>query len=64
MFDTNEPDGTPRKLLDITRLSALGWRAGLNLKDGLKQTYQIMQNSNLRHDSRLIDAAKLRNSGH
>ena len=43
-FDTSKPDGTPRKLLDITRLNALGWRARFNLKEGLKQTYQIMQN--------------------
>ena len=46
VFDTSKPDGTPRKLLDITRLSTLGWIAGFNLKEGLEQTYQIMQNSN------------------
>ena len=50
VFDTSKPDGTPRKLLDITRLSTLGWGAGLNLKERLKQTYQIMQDSNLSHD--------------
>jgi GDP-L-fucose synthase len=64
VFDTSKPDGTPRKLLDTSRLSAMGWRAGLNLKEGLKKTYQIMQNSNQRHDTRLINAAKLRDSGH
>jgi GDP-L-fucose synthase len=40
VFDTSKPDGTPRKLLDITGLNALGWRAELNLKEGLKKTYQ------------------------
>ena len=40
VFDTSKPDGTPRKLLDITRLITLGWRARLSLQDGLKRTYQ------------------------
>ena len=51
LFDTSKPDGTPRKLLDITRLITLGWRARFNLTEGLEQTYQIMQGSNLRRDS-------------
>ncbi|HTZ72724.1 MAG TPA: GDP-L-fucose synthase, partial [Candidatus Aquilonibacter sp.] len=38
--DTSKPDGTPRKLLDVSRLNALGWRARISLRDGLKQTYQ------------------------
>lgn len=38
-FDTSRPDGTPRKLLDISRLEGLGWRAKTSLADGLKQTY-------------------------
>ena len=46
VFDTSKPDGTPRKLLDTSRLRALGWRANLSLKDGLKQSYQAMQNLN------------------
>jgi GDP-L-fucose synthase len=49
VFDTSKPDGTPRKLLDITRLSALGWNAGFNLTEGLEQTYQIIQDTKLRH---------------
>lgn len=40
MFDPSEPDGTPRKLLDVSRLSALGWQAGLSLEEGLHSTYQ------------------------
>jgi GDP-L-fucose synthase len=38
-FDATKPDGTPRKLLDVSRLSALGWRARTSLRDGLVQTY-------------------------
>ena len=39
MFDTTRPDGAPRKLLDVARLSALGWRASTQLEDGLDATY-------------------------
>ncbi len=39
-FDTSRPDGTPRKLLDISRLSALGWRPKISLKAGVYATYQ------------------------
>ena len=38
-FDTSKPDGTPRKLLDVSRLFALGWRPQISLSDGLQQTY-------------------------
>jgi GDP-L-fucose synthase len=39
-FDTSMPDGTPRKLLDVSRFSTLGWEASIGLRDGLLQTYQ------------------------
>jgi GDP-L-fucose synthase len=39
VFDTSKPDGTPRKLLDVSRLNALGWRATTQLRDGLRQAY-------------------------
>ncbi len=39
MFDRSRPDGTPRKLLDIGRLTALGWRAKIPLESGLESTY-------------------------
>jgi GDP-L-fucose synthase len=38
-FDTSKPDGTPRKLLDVSRLQSLGWSAGIILPDGLKDAY-------------------------
>lgn len=38
-FDTTRPDGTPRKVLDVSRLEGLGWRAKTPLTDGLKQAY-------------------------
>lgn len=37
--DTSKPDGTPRKLLDVTKLTDLGWTAKTSLKDGVAQTY-------------------------
>ena len=38
-YDRSRPDGTPRKLLDVSRLSALGWRSSIGLEDGIRQTY-------------------------
>jgi GDP-L-fucose synthase len=39
VFDSSKPDGTPRKLLDVTRQTNLGWKPGISLKDGIEQTY-------------------------
>ncbi len=39
-WDTSKPDGTPRKLLDISRLRALGWEPSVTLRDGLQSTYE------------------------
>src|SRR3954451_13638395 len=39
-FDTSRPDGTPRKLLDVSRLAKLGWRATTSLQDGIRLAYQ------------------------
>jgi GDP-L-fucose synthase len=39
VFDATKPDGTPRKLLDITRLKKLGWKPRISLRDGIRQTY-------------------------
>jgi GDP-L-fucose synthase len=41
-FDATMPDGTPRKLLDVSRLRELGWEASIELQDGISQTYQWM----------------------
>jgi GDP-L-fucose synthase len=38
-FDTTKPDGTPRKLLDVSRMDALGWRAKTALPEGIRKTY-------------------------
>ena len=39
-FDTSKPDGTPRKLMDVSRLTALGWKANISLLEGITSTYQ------------------------
>ena len=41
-FDTSKPDGTPRKLLDVTRLTRLGWTASRDLRSGLAETYRLV----------------------
>lgn len=38
-FDTSRPDGTPQKLLDVSRMKSLGWQAGTTLADGIDRTY-------------------------
>jgi GDP-L-fucose synthase len=40
VFDTTKPDGTPRKLLDVSRLHAMGWRHRIGLEDGIGGTYE------------------------
>lgn len=40
VFDPDKPDGTPRKLLDSSRIKALGWEPGIGLKEGIESTYQ------------------------
>ena len=42
-FDPSKPDGTPRKLLDVSRLTGLGWRPRISLKNGIEQTYSWFQ---------------------
>jgi GDP-L-fucose synthase len=39
-FDASKPDGTPRKLLDVSKLNALGWRAKISLREGIARTYE------------------------
>jgi GDP-L-fucose synthase len=38
-FDASKPDGTPRKLMDVSRLTSLGWNASIGLEEGLRDTY-------------------------
>ncbi|MCO7246807.1 GDP-L-fucose synthase [Halomonas sp. Mc5H-6] len=51
VFDTSKPDGTPRKLMDVSRLKALGWEASIPLEEGLQQTYDwfLMHQKQLRN---------------
>ncbi|WKB52150.1 GDP-L-fucose synthase family protein [Eleftheria terrae] len=43
VFDTSKPDGTPRKLMDVSRLQALGWSARTSLREGLVAAYQAFK---------------------
>jgi GDP-L-fucose synthase len=43
-FDPSRPDGTPRKLLDVSRLAQLGWRARTSLEDGIRLAYRAYLN--------------------
>ena len=51
-FDASMPDGTPRKLLDISRLKQLGWQKETGLEEGIRQTYAWM----VEHWSHVVDA--------
>jgi GDP-L-fucose synthase len=42
-FDASKPDGTPRKLLDVSRIAALGWRPRVALPEGIARTYEFFQ---------------------
>jgi GDP-L-fucose synthase len=47
-FDTSKPDGTPRKLMDTTKLTALGWRPGMRLGEGIAETYRHFLQDSMR----------------
>jgi GDP-L-fucose synthase len=40
VFDASKPDGTPRKLQDVSRMHKLGWRHSVNLRQGIENTYK------------------------
>lgn len=40
VFDTTKPDGTPRKLMDVSKMTKMGWKAKIDLKQGLKKVYE------------------------
>jgi len=44
--DLTKPDGTPRKLLDVSRLQSLGWSAKTNLAKGIQKTYEFFVGAN------------------
>lgn len=43
VFDTSKQDGTPRKLLDVSRIQSLGWRASTSLEEGIRKTYESVR---------------------
>jgi len=45
VWDTTKPDGTPRKLMDSSRICSMGWKPKTNLKDGLEKTYSWFKNN-------------------
>lgn len=45
VFDASKPDGTPRKLMDVSRLAALGWKASISLEEGLRDAYAWFLNN-------------------
>lgn len=48
LWDTSKPDGTPRKLLDVSKLESLGWKYKTELKDGIKLSYEDFLNNPMR----------------
>jgi GDP-L-fucose synthase len=49
VYDRSKPDGTPRKLLNVDRLTALGWEPRISLREGVKRAYQDFSESSPRH---------------
>ena len=45
LTDTTKPDGTPRKLMDVTKLDELGWKASINLEDGIRSVFEDIKRS-------------------
>lgn len=48
LWDTSKPDGTPRKLLDVSKLESLGWKYHTELEDGIALAYDDFLNSDMR----------------
>ena len=44
-FDPSMPDGTPRKLLDVSRVNALGWKAAIGLREGIESVYASVRDT-------------------
>ena len=45
-WDTTKPNGTPRKVLNIDKIRALGWQPNISLRDGIKSTYKWYETAN------------------
>ena len=63
IFDESKPDGTMRKLLDVEKINNLGWKASIELEDGLNSTYTEFKNNYLHYISekgkRYLETANL-----
>ena len=46
LTDTSKPDGTPRKLMDVSKLTHLGWKASISLENGIKKVYEEIKDQN------------------
>jgi GDP-L-fucose synthase len=46
-FDTSKPDGTPRKLMDVTKLNSLGFKAKISLEQGIRSVYEDFKKKNM-----------------
>jgi GDP-L-fucose synthase len=46
-YDSSKPDGTPRKLMDVTRINSLGWKYKTDLKEGILKTYNFFKEKNI-----------------
>ena len=46
MTDTTKPDGTPRKLLDVSKLADLGWQSSITLEEGIRKVYDEVKEYN------------------
>ena len=51
-YDASKPDGTPRKLVDVSKINGLGWRAAIELEDGVRDTYNWFLENYGKHDIR------------
>ncbi len=55
VFDSSKPDGTPRKLLDVSRLNALGWKTKMSLKEGIEKTYKWYINNSVEKNGNAVN---------
>ena len=52
IWDSSKPDGTPKKLLNVSRINSLGWTAKISLHDGLRKTYESFKKDSLENNLR------------